>query len=245
MRPIPKAAAAFVASHEGLRLDSYLCPADVPTIGYGHTGLAVHLGMRITQEQAEKFLLDDLKTAAAKLHAVVSREVIDSLTDTQYTALLSFVFNLGAKPEWKIWAALNARQYEEVPRQMLRFVHAGGKRLQGLVNRRTDEVGLWRTAEPGTDAVDLPSSYTREEAVEPTPEPTKPIVKSRTAWTGVAVTILGAVQLAAQEAQAMIAAQVQHLPWLGKLLALTAGLTVAAGVLVIVIKKFERTEAKR
>lgn len=179
MRPIPSGAAAFVARHEGLRLESYRCPAGAWTIGYGHTGVGVHAGMRITAEQATKFLLDDLKIAAARLEAKIGRDVVDSLTEHQYTALLSFVFNLGtgdpAKPEWKIWGVLRARAYAAVPAQMVRFVNAGGQKLQGLVNRRNAEVEVWSTEEPGSATQELPSSYTRVEPTPPTPEPTVPL----------------------------------------------------------------------
>jgi lysozyme len=49
----------LIKAHEGLRLDAYLCPAGVPTIGYGHT-YNVKMGDRITEEQAERLLIGDL-----------------------------------------------------------------------------------------------------------------------------------------------------------------------------------------
>lgn len=244
MRPIPPGAAEFVARHEGLRLESYLCPAGVWTIGYGSTGPGVHAGMRITKAQALKYLADDLKTAAARLHSVVTRDVIDDLTDNQYTALLSFVFNVGAKPHWTIWKRLKAREYEQVPAQLLRFVNAGGRRLEGLANRRSAEVALWRTGEPNTADEAPPSSFTRAEPTEPTPEPVKPMVQSKTAWTGGAIAAVGAVQAGAQQVQALVAPQAQHSEWLGQLLGLTAMLIVAGGVAILVFKWVESRRAK-
>lgn len=100
MRQVPDAAVTFVAAHEGCKLESYLCPAQTWTIGYGSTR-GVHAGMRITQADARKRLAEDLKEAAARLAGVVKREVLDSLTENQYSALLSFVFNLGAGSNWE------------------------------------------------------------------------------------------------------------------------------------------------
>ena len=49
----------MIKRFEGCRLTAYRCPAGVPTIGYGHTA-GVRMGQRITQEQAERFLKEDL-----------------------------------------------------------------------------------------------------------------------------------------------------------------------------------------
>ena len=124
MRPVPSDAAAFVARHEGLRLESYQDTGGVWTIGYGHTGADVHAGLRISLGKAKAWLAQDLRVAAARLQAVVTRPVIDDLTENQYAALLSFVFNLGAEPRWTIWKVLNARQFDQVPVQLMRFVEA-------------------------------------------------------------------------------------------------------------------------
>ena len=44
----------LIKKYEGLRLEAYLCPAGVWTIGYGHTA-GVGKGMKITAEQAEEY----------------------------------------------------------------------------------------------------------------------------------------------------------------------------------------------
>ena len=79
----------FIKAHEGLRLDAYLCPAGVPTIGYGHTH-GVKMGDRITEEQAEKFLIDDLIVAETE----VNRYGLN-INQNQFDALVSFVYNVG------------------------------------------------------------------------------------------------------------------------------------------------------
>ncbi|CAO3358561.1 glycoside hydrolase family protein [Azospirillum palustre] len=89
-KPVCAAAVALVKHFEGLYLKAYLCPAGVPTIGYGHTD-GVRLGQTITEAQADAFLAADLAEAAAD----VDRYVKVPLTDDQRGALASFVFNLG------------------------------------------------------------------------------------------------------------------------------------------------------
>ena len=175
MRPVPQRAVGFVRMHEGCRLDAYQDSALVWTIGYGHTGKEVHPSLRISQRQADIYLKEDLSDAAARLAGVVKPEVIAALSEGQYAALLSFVFNLGANRSWTIWKRLNARALDDVPVQMARFVHAGGRKLKGLVNRRAAEIALWHE-----DAEDEapPSSFVRVEETPPTPAPSPPMQKT-------------------------------------------------------------------
>ena len=98
MRSIPDIALDFVARWEGRRLVAYRDVAGVLTVGYGHTGADVAEGQAITKARARALLKADLETAAARLEARIGAEVVEALTPSQYAALLSFVFNLGANP---------------------------------------------------------------------------------------------------------------------------------------------------
>jgi lysozyme len=51
----------LIKNAEGLRLESYLCPAGVWTIGYGHTGRSVLPASKVTEHQAEEILKVDLE----------------------------------------------------------------------------------------------------------------------------------------------------------------------------------------
>lgn len=126
---------------EGLRLTAYRDVGGVWTIGYGHTGMPARAGATITTAQAESLLRQDL----AVFEAAVERVVTVPLTDNQFGALVSFAFNVGetAFARSTLVARLNGGDYNGVPEQLARWVHAGGKRLQGLVNRRAAEAGLW------------------------------------------------------------------------------------------------------
>jgi lysozyme len=191
MRPIPPAACDVVARWESCKLTAYPDPAtngEPFTIGYGHIA-GVKPGQTITATTAKVYLQRDLEEAAKRLQAKIGELIVSDLTDNQYAALLSFVFNLGTgdpkEPEWTIWKRLRARQYDQVPGEMVKFVNANGKKLQGLVNRRTDEIRLWSTDEPGSEDVHLTSAVTREIATPPTPADPVPAHKSLTIWGAV------------------------------------------------------------
>lgn len=184
MRAIPREAVDLVASLEGCRLKAYRDSVGVLTIGYGSTGPHVTEGKVINQATARKLLADDLKIAANRLYGVVKPEIIErELTENQWSALLSFVFNLGAGKSWTIWKRLNARQFDAVPLEMMKFVNAGGRKLKGLVNRRTAEVRVWSTDEPGSVDDDPPSAVTRIMATPPTPSEPRPPQRQATFLT--------------------------------------------------------------
>ena len=168
MRTIPSAAVSFVAAHEGLRLRAYQDDGGVWTLGFGHVD-GVKAGDRCTRQEALIWLADDLRAARAKLSTVLRDDVIASLTDAQWTALLSFVFNLGAEKNWTLWKRLNAGQFDQAPAEMIRFVNVGDRKVQGLVNRRADEIKLWSVDEPGSDTASITSAETRAAPTPPTP----------------------------------------------------------------------------
>lgn len=139
----------LVMKHEGLRLKAYTCPSGVATIGYGHTR-GVKYGMSITLDDAAKFLAEDLQTAAR----AVDRFVLVPLTQPQFDALVSLVFNIGegAFRSSTLVKHLNLGEYDDVPAQMRRWtkgtVNGVKKDLVGLVRRRDDEVALWQKEVP-------------------------------------------------------------------------------------------------
>ena len=140
MRKISDIGIQMVKKHEGLRLDAYLCPANVWTIGYGHTG-GVKQGDKITHEQAEEYLRKDL----AKAEMIVNNET-GHLTQGQFDALVSFVFNVGGgnfKKSTLLRLLKEGQPKEVVGNQFHRWVYGGGRVLPGLVRRRQDEYILF------------------------------------------------------------------------------------------------------
>lgn len=133
----------IIKQYEGLKLEAYLCPAGIPTIGYGHTR-GVKLGQKISAAQAEVFLDHDYEEA----EDAVKRLITVPLTDNQLGALTSFVFNLG---EGKLLGStlrrkLNSGDYKGAAAEFDKWVYSGGKKLNGLIARRTAERKLFETA---------------------------------------------------------------------------------------------------
>lgn len=133
---------------EGFRAEAYPDPGSRDgkpvTIGYGTTlinGRPIALGTRITMEEAEIHLRKDLEAAAA----AVERAVKVPLTDNQFGALVSFTYNvgIGAFQRSTLLRRLNAGEYDAVPSELARWKYNDGKVMQGLINRRAAEAGLW------------------------------------------------------------------------------------------------------
>jgi lysozyme len=142
-RRINAAGLSLVKQWEGLKNTAYRDVAGVLTIGYGHTSAAgaptVTPGMAIGDQEAERILKADL----AKFEARVERFVKVPLTDNQFATLVSFDFNTGALDKSTLLKKLNKGDYGAVPVELMKWVNAGGKKVQGLVNRRAAEAGLW------------------------------------------------------------------------------------------------------
>lgn len=140
---------------EGLVKHEYLDSGGAPTIGIGHLltrsertsgkiligGQAYDYRNELTEEQCWQLLDQDLDDAEASVNEVV--EV--PLNQNQFDALVSFVFNVGngAFRNSTLVKKLNQGHYDEVPRQLLRWVKDNGHVVQGLINRREKEIGLW------------------------------------------------------------------------------------------------------
>ncbi len=139
----------LVKHFESLKLSAYLCPAKVPTIGYGTTlypnGKKVRLTDVCTGQQADAYLKHDL-TYFEKMVDAYTR---DDVSQQQFDALVSFCYNLGAG-NLKTSTLLkvinnNPLAYDRVKAQFLRWNRAGGKELKGLTRRRNAEFYLYRT----------------------------------------------------------------------------------------------------
>ena len=133
--------------YEGLYLRPYLCPAGVPTIGYGATfyedGSKVTLkDPPITKERAEQLLRYHLKVSFLP---PVIRLCPTLDTECKTAAILDFAFNLGTG-NLKI-STLRKRilseEWGDVPSELMKWNKAGGKVLNGLVKRRTSEKVLF------------------------------------------------------------------------------------------------------
>jgi lysozyme len=139
-------AAALARRFEGCYLRPYLCPAGVPTIGYGATyyedGSRVALqDPPITRERAESLLLWMVR--ARYLPAVLKLcPGIDS--PERLAAIIDFTFNLGAGNlrVSTLRKRINERRWEDVPDELRKWNKAGGRVLRGLTIRREADAAL-------------------------------------------------------------------------------------------------------
>lgn len=138
---------------EGCKLKAYRCPANVCTIGYGHTSAAgapeVTDGMTITQSRAEEILKVDILKYERAVEALVKVE----LTQNQFDVLVDFAYNagVGALKSSTLLKKVNAGKFDDVPAELMKWTKGGGKVLPGLVRRRQAAVVWWNADEDQPD----------------------------------------------------------------------------------------------
>lgn len=131
----------LIKHFEGFRSKVYLCPAGYKTIGYGHVLLEKDKFQEVNSIEAEELLLQDLNKAAIS----VINNISIMLTQGQFDALVSFTFNLGgaALQRSVLRQKINRQEHQEVAKEFMRWVYAGGVILAGLVKRRALEVEMY------------------------------------------------------------------------------------------------------
>ena len=137
----------LITKHEGLKLKPYLCPAKIPTIGYGNTyypdGKRVTLlDKDITKQQA----FDMFKEIANRFAKRVDTLVTSNINQNQFNSLVSFAYNVGTGnfATSTLLKKVNKNPNDlTIKDEFLRWNKAGGKVLNGLTNRRNEEADLY------------------------------------------------------------------------------------------------------
>ena len=136
----------LIKQFEGFRAKPYLCSAGVPTIGYGTTRYPNEIKVKlsdaqITQLQAEYFLRHDIICVENGVTSLVKVP----LKQNQFDALVSFAYNVGisAFGNSTLLKLLNAGDIDGASKQFERWNKAGGKIVDGLINRREAEKVLF------------------------------------------------------------------------------------------------------
>ena len=131
----------LICGFEGLRLKAYDDGVGVWTIGFGTTiypnGIRVKKGDTCTEAQAKAYMAHDLK----KFESAVNSTVTVPINQNQFDALVSLAYNIGtnAFKNSTLVKKLNAGDIRGAADQFDVWVNAGGKRMQGLANRRAKE----------------------------------------------------------------------------------------------------------
>jgi lysozyme len=137
----------FITKHEGLSLKPYLCPAKIPTIGYGNCyypdGKRVTLlDKQITKQEAFEMFKEIANKFAKRVDELVKTE----LTQNQFNALVSFAYNVGTGnfASSTLLKKVNKNPNDlTIKAEFLRWNKAGGKVINGLTNRRIEEADLY------------------------------------------------------------------------------------------------------
>ena len=145
----------LLAEWEGVELKVYKDVAGLPTIGVGHLltqdeltsgkilirGEPIRYTDGLTKTQAMDLLAQDLE----RFEEAVNESGKVDLKQNQFDALVSFTFNVGSNAfrNSTLLRLLNQGNYSDVPNQLRRWVHSAGQKVQGLVNRRENEIELW------------------------------------------------------------------------------------------------------
>ena len=132
----------FIKTFEKFSGVPYKDAGGILTIGYGHVILSGEKFDSITELQGEEILRKDL----TKAENAVKRGITSPLAQNQYDALVSFAFNTGngGVNGSTLQKRINSGDYTSVPDEMKRWNKVGGKVVKGLVNRREDEVEMFR-----------------------------------------------------------------------------------------------------
>lgn len=132
---------------EGFKSRPYLCPAGIPTIGYGSTfypdGRKVTLqDQPINQEQATEFLMAELNHNCVP--SVLRLCPILATDETKANAIVDFVYNLGAGrlQTSTLRRKINAQDWDAAKEELMKWTRGGGRILPGLVKRRQSEADL-------------------------------------------------------------------------------------------------------
>ena len=140
---ISPAGLSLIEQFEGFSAVPYRCPAGWWTIGYGHV---IRAGERETlrvvdERTAREILAADVVVA----EGAIAKFIRSPLTQHQFDALVSFTFNLGAAALQRstLRRVINRGEHEAVPRELMRWVWAGGRKLPGLARRRAAEGRLY------------------------------------------------------------------------------------------------------
>jgi lysozyme len=135
----------LIKRFEGCELQPYKDAADLWTVGIGHLikdGEWEKFKNGITKQQAEDLLRKDLNWA----EKAVNKYIKVDINQNQFDALVSFVFNLGAKNffDSTLLKWINEpKDVSEIPKQFVRWNRAAGKPLLGLARRRVAEAELY------------------------------------------------------------------------------------------------------
>jgi lysozyme len=133
----------LIKSYEGFSSIPYVCSGGKLTIGYGHVIKPVENLKKITKQIATELLKQDIYEAEKAVHNLVTVR----LSNNQFSALVSFIYNLGYGnfKDSTLLTFVNANEHLNVPAEFIKWSYGGGEKLLGLMRRRLAESVLYLT----------------------------------------------------------------------------------------------------
>lgn len=176
--PIPLEAVRLIAESEGLRLKAYLCPAGVPTIGWGETD-NVRLGDTCTKEQADRWLVEDITDRVKAVQEMLTAPA----NDNQLGAMVSLAYNIGLRDDKNkrglfyttVRRLHNLGDFEGASRAFSLLNKARNRKtgqleeFPGLVLRRNRESALYLVPDEGEPPLPTPQAVEPESKVAASP----------------------------------------------------------------------------
>ncbi len=205
---------ALIKEFEGFRAQAYCDAVGIMTIGYGHTSMAgaprVEAKMKISKTDAEAILRRDVEMFAEGVRKCLTR----SVNDDQFSAIVSFAFNVGLANFSKssVLRAINRGEFDDVPNRLNLWVKAGGRTLAGLIRRRQAEGRLFAEAS---------TAYVPRQ-----PDPPKSIAQSKTIYAAFVLLIVSLLQ------QLWFATSI--------VLQIVGGLVIVSAVLFIIFERIQK-----
>ena len=164
----------LITRWEGCELKAYRDGGGVLTIGYGHTNAAglpkVTPGLTITAQEAKDIFVRDI----VKYEIAVGNAIKRPITQAQFDAMVSLCYNIGpgAFAGSTVVKRFNNGDTNGAAEAFKLWIKDNGKKVQGLVNRRNDEVKHFRSIVPlaGGNPAPQPVPVVPAPVVAPAPE---------------------------------------------------------------------------
>ena len=145
---IPKNTTELVLHFEGFYAKPYLCPAQVPTIGYGT--IRYPNGKRVTLNDPPITKIAAIEFMEAEImnnlnQTIQMCPILLKTSENWLGSIVDFVYNLGIGrlQTSTLRRKINAQCWEDVPTELNKWVYGGGKKLKGLVFRRQMEANFF------------------------------------------------------------------------------------------------------
>jgi lysozyme len=137
----------LICEFEGLSLKPYLCPAGIPTVGYGNTFYSDGSKVTINDKPISKYIAFEMfKTIADDFAKKVSKLIIAPLNQNQFNSIVSFSYNCGIS-NLKSSTLLKKVNFNPsdltIKDEFLKWNKANGKVLKGLTKRRELESEIY------------------------------------------------------------------------------------------------------